>query len=57
MVEGRWLVDPAVSFVDRELKLAYMQLSNSLPRELFEAYHDERPPDPGYEQRVAFRLS
>jgi fructosamine-3-kinase len=57
VVEGRWLVDPAVSFVDRELKLAYMQLSNSLPRELFEAYHDERPPDPGYEQRVAFRLS
>jgi fructosamine-3-kinase len=51
VVEGRWLVDPAVSFADRELELAYMQLSNSLPRELFEAYNDEWPPDPGYEQR------
>ena len=51
VVEGRWLVDPAVSFADRELELAYMQLSNSLPAELLEAYHDEWPPDPGYEQR------
>jgi fructosamine-3-kinase len=51
VVEGRWLVDPAVSFADRELELAYMQLSNSLPPELFEAYDDEWPPDPSYEQR------
>ena len=51
VVEGRWLVDPAVSFADRELELAYMQLSNSLPVELWEAYVDEWPPDPSYEQR------
>ena len=51
VVEGRWLVDPAVSFADRELELAYMQLSNSLPPELFEAYADEWAPDPSYEQR------
>jgi fructosamine-3-kinase len=51
VVAGRWLVDPAVSFADRELELAYMQLSDSLPAELFEAYHDEWPPDPGYDER------
>jgi len=51
VIEGRWLVDPAVSFADRELELAYMQLSGSLPPELFEAYNDEWPPDPSYEQR------
>jgi fructosamine-3-kinase len=51
VVEGRWLIDPAVSFADRELELAYMQLSDSLPRELFEAYDDEWPPDASYPQR------
>jgi protein-ribulosamine 3-kinase len=51
VVEGRWLVDPAVSFADRELELAYMQLSNSLPAELLAAYLEEWPPDPSYEQR------
>jgi fructosamine-3-kinase len=51
VVGGRWLVDPAVSFADRELELAYMQLSDSLPAELWEAYVDEWPPDLDYERR------
>ena len=51
VVEGRWLVDPAVSFADRELELAYMQLGSGLPAELWEAYLAEWPPDPGYERR------
>jgi fructosamine-3-kinase len=51
VVEGRWLVDPAVSFADRELELAYMQLSNSMPPELLAAYVEAWPPDPSYEQR------
>jgi fructosamine-3-kinase len=51
VVEGRWLVDPAVSFADRELELAYMQLSNSLPAELLAAYLKAWPPDPGYARR------
>jgi fructosamine-3-kinase len=51
IVQGRWLVDPAVSYADRELELAYMQLTDSLPGELFEAYNDEWPPDPSYPHR------
>jgi fructosamine-3-kinase len=51
VIEGRWLVDPAVSYADRELELAYMQLSNSLPAELLAAYEDAYPLDPGYERR------
>jgi fructosamine-3-kinase len=51
VVEGRWLIDPAVSFADRELDLAFMQLSNSLPPEFFDAYLDAWPLDPSYEQR------
>jgi len=53
VVGGRWLIDPAVCFADRELDLAFMQLSNSLPSELFDAYLDEWPLDPAYEQRRA----
>jgi fructosamine-3-kinase len=51
VVEGRWLVDPAVSLVDRELELACMQLPNSSPPELWEAYVEVWPPDSSYEQR------
>jgi fructosamine-3-kinase len=51
VVEGRFLVDPAVSYADRELELAYMQLSDSLPPELWDAYLDAWPPDPGYGRR------
>jgi fructosamine-3-kinase len=51
VIEGRWLVDPAVSFADRELELAYMQLSDSLPAEFWDPYMAEWPPDPGYERR------
>jgi fructosamine-3-kinase len=35
------LVDPAVSYAERELELAYMQLSNTLPAELWAAYTAE----------------
>jgi fructosamine-3-kinase len=51
IVDGRWIVDPAVSYADRELDLAYMQLSDSLPAGLWDAYLAELPPDPGYETR------
>lgn len=51
VVEGRWLIDPAVAFADRELDLAFMQMSNSLPQELFDAYTGEWPLDESYHQR------
>jgi fructosamine-3-kinase len=58
VIDGRWLVDPAVSFVDRELEIAYMQMSRSLPAEFFEAYCEQWPFDDSYvERRPALRLS
>lgn len=51
VIAGRWLVDPAVSYADRELDLAYMRLSPDLPPELFDAYEAEWPIDPGFEER------
>ena len=44
VVDGRWMVDPAVCFADRELDLAFMQ-TGGLPDELFEAYQREWPFD------------
>jgi fructosamine-3-kinase len=51
VVEGRWLIDPAVSYADRELDVAFMQMSNTLPAELFDAYLGEWPLADSYEQR------
>jgi fructosamine-3-kinase len=51
VVAGRWLVDPAVCYADRELDLAFMQMSGSLPKALFEGYLAEWPVDDGYERR------
>ncbi len=51
MIDGRWLVDPAVSHADRELDLAYLSLSDDLPPEFMAAYRDEYPIDPGFERR------
>jgi fructosamine-3-kinase len=50
VVGGRWVVDPAVCFADRELDLAYMQ-TGGLPAELFDAYQREWPFEPGYAAR------
>ena len=51
VVNGRWLVDPAVAYVDRELDLAFMDSSGGLPAEFHAAYRAEWPPDPGYPRR------
>ena len=50
VIDGRWMVDPAVCFADRELDLAFMQ-SGGLPDELFDAYQAEWPFEPGYAHR------
>lgn len=50
VVAGRWVVDPAVCYADRELDLAFMQ-TGGLPAELFDAYQREWPFEPGYLRR------
>ncbi|RBY83743.1 aminoglycoside phosphotransferase [Geodermatophilus sp. TF02-6] len=51
VVDGRWLVDPEVSYADRELDLAYMQASRSLPPRFWAAYQRARPLEPGFAAR------
>jgi len=50
VVDGRWILDPAVCHADRELDLAFMR-TGGLPDELFDAYQREWPYSPGFERR------
>lgn len=53
-VDGRWVIDPEVSFADRELDLAYMLMSsrNPLPPDFWEAYLAEWPLADGFDDRA-----
>jgi fructosamine-3-kinase len=51
VVDGRWLIDPAVHHADREVELAYMDLFGRLPRPMWDAYLDAWPLAEGWEQR------
>ena len=52
-VAGRWVIDPEVSFADRELDLAYMQMSsrNPFPEAFWGGYIDISPLPDGYPER------
>lgn len=53
-VSGRWIIDPEVSFADRELDLACMHMAgDSFPQEFFDAYAEVLPIPDGYEDRRA----
>lgn len=52
-VAGRWVIDPEVSFADRELDLAYMEMSarDPLPAAFWRAYTEALPVPDGYAER------
>lgn len=49
--DGLALIDPAVSFSDREAEIAYMDLFQGFSQRLYEAYFHAWPLDPGYSDR------
>ena len=51
IVAGRWLIDPAVAYCDRELELAFLRLFGGVPPELQAAYEAEWPLDAGFRER------
>jgi len=55
VVDGRWVIDPEVSLADRELDLAYMQMSetNPLPEAFWAAYTEILPIPEDYPRRRA----
>ncbi len=53
VVDGRWLIDPAVHHADREFELAFMDLFGGIPTACWEAYLREWPLDEGWQHRRA----
>lgn len=57
VVGGRWLIDPAVAYADREMELAFMSMFGGIPEAMFGAYLEEWPLADGWEdRRPAHRL-
>lgn len=51
IVAGRWLIDPAVSYADRELDLAFSRLFGGLPRAFYRGYDEAWPLADGWQAR------
>lgn len=51
VVEGRWLIDPAVNHADRELELAFTALFGGLPEAFWRGYADAWPLEAGWRER------
>lgn len=51
IVAGRWLIDPAVHYADRELDHAFSAVFGSLPDRMWRAYEEVWPLDEGWEER------
>ncbi len=53
IVDGRWVIDPEVSYADRELDLANMLASSErpFPTEFWDAYRSEWPIPPDFQPR------
>jgi fructosamine-3-kinase len=51
IVSGRWLIDPAVCFADREMDRAFADLFGGIPPSMWDAYEQVWPLDPGWELR------
>ncbi len=57
VVDGRWLVDPAVHRADREYDLAFAALFGGFPDAFWRAYAEHAPLDEGWrERRPALQL-
>lgn len=57
VVDGAWLVDPAVHRADREFEIAYTELWSGFPDAFASGYRRAWPLRPGYEhRRPAFQL-
>ena len=51
IIDGAYLIDPAVSFSDREVELAFMAVFGGIPRSMWDQYLEAWPLDDGWELR------
>lgn len=52
VVAGRWLIDPAVHYADRELDHAFSAVFGGIPGRMWSAYEEVWPLDQGWEERL-----
>jgi fructosamine-3-kinase len=48
---GAFVIDPAVYYGHPEMDLAFVDYFETVPQEVFNAYREELPIDPGFERR------
>lgn len=51
VVDGRWIIDPAVHYADREYELAVSELFGGVPNEMSKAYAEAWPLPEGWQRR------
>jgi fructosamine-3-kinase len=51
IIDGAFLIDPAVSFSDREVELAFMAVFGGIPQAMWTGYLEAWPLDDGWERR------
>ena len=51
VIDGSYLIDPAVCYGDRELDLAFSTVFGAIPREFYDGYEAEWPLDEGWDAR------
>lgn len=51
IIDGAYLIDPAVSFSDREVELAFMAVFGGIPSAMWDGYLESWPLADGWEQR------
>jgi fructosamine-3-kinase len=51
IIDGAFLIDPAVSFSDREVELAFMAVFGGIPQEMWRGYLEEWPLADGWQRR------
>lgn len=57
-MESVYVIDPAIYYGNPELDLAYVDYLQPVPKDVFEAYQEEMPIDPGFaERRSLWRIS
>jgi len=49
--EGTYVIDPAIHYGNPELDLAYVDYFQPVPQDVFAAYQEEMPIDPGFSER------
>ena len=58
VIDGRWLIDPAVHHADREYELAFAEVFGGFPSEFWSSYQDAWPLPEGWQRRrPALQLS